>query len=181
VFDIKIRVFGRPSQRWWNSSNRGGHSGTIIKSSKPRRGMTTPLRVETPARSCPTAPTSHATREMPASAGSTPADSAAIATANFAVSMIFAYLHDPLGIKHHHLKRVSHTLTPIQKASMLEVLSGPEASPFHFLFTGDEPWMLHSDHFLNSRIFGSPICLAQQYSWPTIASNIGHSLARKNG
>jgi hypothetical protein len=57
-----------------------------------------------------------------------------------------------------HLRWIPHTLTLAQKVAteqvaknMLEILATHAASNFHFLFTGDEPWLLYADHVRTMR------------------------------
>jgi hypothetical protein len=71
-----------------------------------------------------------------------------------AVSTIFRYLTEVLGMMCRHLHWVPHTLTPAQKLmraeltqSMLQALAKHEHPNYYFLFTGDEPWMYYvCDH-----------------------------------
>jgi hypothetical protein len=67
--------------------------------------------------------------------------------------MICDYLSDFLGLKCLRLGEVSHTLTVDEKAkraqyaeAMLDILAGHKSARFHFLYTGDESWLLYSDH-----------------------------------
>jgi hypothetical protein len=68
-----------------------------------------------------------------------------------AASTARRYLTGVLGMKCRHLRWVPHTLTATQKVvrvalaeRVLQALAKEERSHFHFLFTGDEPWMSYA-------------------------------------
>jgi hypothetical protein len=70
-----------------------------------------------------------------------------------ATSTVCHYLRHVIGIKCCHLRWIPDTLTVAEKVErqdlakrVLEILAKPAVSNFHFLFTGDEPWLLHACH-----------------------------------
>jgi hypothetical protein len=63
------------------------------------------------------------------------------------------HLRSVLGMKCCHLRWIPHTLTVGEKVArehvaknILEILATHAASNFHFLFTGDESWLLYAYH-----------------------------------
>jgi hypothetical protein len=70
-----------------------------------------------------------------------------------ATSSVCHHLRYVLGMKCSHLRWIPHTLTVGQKVAtepvaknMLEILATHAASDFHFLFPGDESWLLYPYH-----------------------------------